>query len=581
MKSNSRISAGIAGAVKAFAPLLTFVWLSLAAPLSVSPYIGWFTLSRTCGGLTESFAASFVVLLLPMLLYAITGRRMVRVIVFIFGGLIALLTWLLCYSELYCTLELKCRINESVLSLIRQTDSGEAGEFLHHAAGLETFQLALYVMLIPPGALLAVFFLRRFFAYLNRRFAMIILVVVLSVSTVAFILFNFSFLFGHPVDDYSMMITPLKVMYESRALANNTQEIENLRRANEEIEVASVKEKLPLVVVIIGESDKKTHSSLYGYELPTLPRLERLLNDSLKAKGVLVVFTDAVTGDCYTNLVMKRLLSTNNDTVEWHERPLLPAVLKKGGYGVMYFDNQTTPSNFNAIDYSSVYFMNDEVTGRQSFDKRNTERYPYDYQLIDTVMPDFLAAKDSTVVFLHLMGQHLLASSRYPAEDAVFTETDYQHRTDLPSAAIEDIMHYDNATVALDKLLGDVFERLEDRDAIVIYLSDHGEELYDYRMQYGRKPGPMTTDRAHTLYDVPMYIYMTPTFTESRPEIAESIRTRASSPVYTYWMPDFLLDICGLSTPAFAPERSFISSTYNASGARKIDEGKVDYDEVK
>ena len=48
------------------------------------------------------------------------------------------------------------------------------------------------------------------------------------------------------------------------------------------------------------------------------------------------------------------------------------------------------------------------------------------------------------------------------------------------------IATYDNATLYNDAVMGHIFDLYRNKNAVVVYFSDHGEEIYDYRDQRGR-----------------------------------------------------------------------------------------------
>ena len=92
------------------------------------------------------------------------------------------------------------------------------------------------------------------------------------------------------------------------------------------------------IALVIGESFIRSHSSLYGYALPTNP----LLGKELQA-GRLVLFTDMVTPANLTTEVMRNILNLNDVSAgePWHRSIYFPALLKRAGWNVYHFDNQT------------------------------------------------------------------------------------------------------------------------------------------------------------------------------------------------------------------------------------------------
>lgn len=95
----------------------------------------------------------------------------------------------------------------------------------------------------------------------------------------------------------------------------------------------------PEIVLILGESYNKHHAALYGYPLPTTPRLSQE-----EAAGRLYPFTDVVSPANFTVKAMHLLFSfaSQDRQTAWCDTPLFPALFRRAGYDTLMFDNQTT-----------------------------------------------------------------------------------------------------------------------------------------------------------------------------------------------------------------------------------------------
>ena len=63
----------------------------------------------------------------------------------------------------------------------------------------------------------------------------------------------------------------------------------------------------------------------------------------------------------------------------------------------------------------------------------------------------------------------------------------------------DDIAHYDNATRYNDHVLEQIIRLYEGQRTVVVYLSDHGEEVYDYRASSGRDDWSLGSDPRQAL----------------------------------------------------------------------------------
>lgn len=557
-------------------PQFAMLLLWIAIPVAVMPYDGgWFSVKGMAMGCVQGFLPAAVVTLLLSFIPKKSFRATCWTVILALFGLV-------CLAEVFIGISLNTRINDAVLMLIRQSDASESKEFVEYTFGQPYIYKAAVVTLSPLvlGGILAAFKpcrLRRRNAEFKYLYAL-----ALAVSTVALIYCNRPLLRSQKTlaDTYMLTLPRLVAIMQPLEDVNNT--IQSLYQANASTSVEVVGTQAPLIIVVIGESDNKRHNSLYGYHRPTSAALSSLV-DSVG----FVLMEDAVSGDKTTSLVMKQLFTTPAVPERpWECKPLLPAALKAGGYAVGYFDNQSEPNTCSDVDYSSVFFLNNPLTGPQSFDLRNNQRYRFDSQLIDSALASIASLPQPAVLFIHLMGQHIRASERYDHADAQFTLNDYTDRNDLTEAQRADVMHYDNSTACLSENLRKIVDNVSQTSAIVIYLADHGEEIYDFRAQYGRTQEPVTSDLAKVLFEVPMWVYMTHGFRESFPEKADAIKRAASLPFHTYNLPNLVLDLGALRIKDSAGQYmsvdslSIASPVYAPQSVRLIHNQTIDYDKI-
>lgn len=298
---------------------------------------------------------------------------------------------------------------------------------------------------------------------------------------------------------------------------------------------------------IIGESYNKHHSSLYGYPLPTSPQISKEVES-----GNLILFNHAVTPSSATDEVMRLIFSPHQDmdNTQWTETPLLPAIFRKNGWKVSYLDNQTTLLHGDQKwDTGNAFFLNSPLISNYNFDYRNSSTYPYDLEMVKAELPAIVghdSTKNQFAIF-HLMGQHMQASKRYPKEYEHFRIEDYNYRKDLTEAQKIDVAHYDNATRYNDKVISEIISSLQPtEDAIVIYHSDHGEEIHDYRRQYGRTLEPRNPNIDRNIYEIPFIIYTTPAFRKRHPRLYDRLCSDADRPINIDTIANYLMHIAGI-----------------------------------
>lgn len=156
------------------------------------------------------------------------------------------------------------------------------------------------------------------------------------------------------------------------------------------------------------------------------------------------------------------------------------------------------------------------------------------------------AAERKTMVFVHLMGTHFLYEKRYPPDRAVFRLTD-----DLPGSAEAraPINHYDNAVAYQDELLGEMLSRVNASglSAVLVYFSDHGEEVYDSEDFAGHSQD-RPTDAMH---DVPFVIGFSPSSRRSLDVQWEHLKAREHAQLSTFELTPLVTELVGLRLRTF------------------------------
>ena len=314
------------------------------------------------------------------------------------------------------------------------------------------------------------------------------------------------------------------------------------------------------IVVIIGESHSRYHSSLYGYNHLTNPLLGSLRN--------LSVFSDVISSVNATSLSFKNFLSlaSLDGETEWYEEPLFPAVFKNAGYNVCFFSNQFVyDPGMDTYDASCGFFNHPSVQNKL-FNHKNKIKFDFDSELVDAYKAERREMEtDRNLVIFNLSGQHVRASERYPEGWDRFHPEDYPERSDLSPEQKQYVSEYDNATLYNDFVIHEVIQSFSDRDAVLIYFSDHGDEVHDFRNHVGRSHDydEGGAKSIHCQLDIPFLIYCSEECAEKHPELCRRIADSVDLPFMTDDLPHLLMDIAGITCEGFEPERSLVNPAFN------------------
>lgn len=357
-----------------------------------------------------------------------------------------------------------------------------------------------------------------------------------------------------------------------RFVADKHHEIEDMERmlANIRISRSPKKEEAPVVVIVVGESFNKHHASLYGYPLPTTPCL-----DNQRASGRLVVFSRATTPTNATASAMRyifSLKSCNSRSGEQQPYVLMPAVFRKANYDVRYFDNQYTRSSGGSLDYSCGYFLNPQPINSQCFSFRNDTTMAFDADFVSHYAARF-GVQPKSLNIIHLMGQHFDARQRYPETFAVFKASDIK-RKDLNEEERQRVADYDNATLYNDHSVGLILQRFMHRDAVVVYLSDHGEQVYDGPNHFfGRYFGDdQTPETLNNVFQVPFVVWYSDIFAHRHPALAQKLRSAAGKPFCIDDVPYLLFHLAGIDFNYNQPQRDILDANYRWHASKISDE---------
>ncbi len=331
----------------------------------------------------------------------------------------------------------------------------------------------------------------------------------------------------------------------------------------------------PLIMLIIGESYNKHHTPIYNPEsLPTTPRLlERVKNNEI------IPFTDVVTPSNSTAHVFKHLFSMGSleEGDDWTRHTLFPALFKKSGYDVWFISNHyVRKDNGNHHDMTGGILFNYGNLEELQFTRRNTNTYTYDGDLIrELAVPELYDGKPKLVI-LHILGQHVSYYERYPESEKVFQTEDMKTAFGGEKGKKE-AMDYANATLYNDKVIDSVLSLLDKTDGIAIYLSDHGEEVYDYRDFMLRSHEPVISkDVAKHQYEIPFLVYTSPEYRKSHNDLAVQIEEAKDKPFISSNLSHMLLYLGGIHCREYDESRNPLSPRYDSSAPRML-RGDTDY----
>lgn len=478
-----------------------------------------------------------------------------------------------------------CHTNANVFQLIEETNPQETSEFFTvYVLNGKFFALCAVMILFAVVEFFAKKIVASLLSLRSCRFALsvyLLLALCVLLNNARYYSLEFREDWNR-ANNSAAMQSPLFFVFE--AVSQFLQERNDFGlcvQTNANVEAFSRDSVSKTVVVIIGESFNRHHSSLYGYPLETNPRLSRLPG--------LSVFDNVISPINATSSAFRLFLSLSSmdDSREWSEAPLFPAIFKSAGYNVVFYSNQFVSAvGMSTYDASCGFFNHPELAPKL-FSHRNSQKFQYDGELLDDYMSkrDSLESDFQNLVIIHLYGQHVNPAMRFPPERAKFNENDYGYRKELTQEQKRYVASYDNATVYNDSIVDSIIQMYRDRIAAVVYFADHGDEAYDFRNHVGRSRGLhlLGAQGLQAQLDVPFMIWLSDSWKENYPDDESRIRRHLHDPFVTDDLPHMLLELARVNHADYNPKKSLISDDFDVSRKRIIRPlalEPVDYDSV-
>ena len=114
-----------------------------------------------------------------------------------------------------------------------------------------------------------------------------------------------------------------------------------------------------------------------------------------------------------------------------------------------------------------------------------------------------------------------------------------------------------------------MMDYFSDREAFVVYLSDHGEEVYDYRPFLGRTHKEVPTQlEIKYQYEIPFMIYMSDTYKSRHPDVVRRVEGATDRRFMSDDLPHLLLGVSGIETMWYDPRRDLLSPGFNVDRKR-------------
>lgn len=285
-----------------------------------------------------------------------------------------------------------------------------------------------------------------------------------------------------------------------------------------------------IYVLVIGETARYSNFHINNYHRKTTPNLDSISN--------LLSYSNVYSNANLTSISIPMIITRakpENRFLQYKEKSILDA-FKEAGFYTAWLANQSSeyPTISRLRNSADLFISKQFSTNVRGF---------YD----EEILPEFENALDEKenkkFIVIHTLGSHFRYTNRYPEKFEKFTpvmkgfgysDFNYQHKEEIVNS-------YDNSILYTDFFLSQVIHRLKKtrKNAILLYVSDHGENLFDDENKF---IGHGTTNPTKFEYHTPYFIWYSDSYKQNNPgkikQLEKNLHVAASSTITFYTLLD-------------------------------------------
>ena len=346
----------------------------------------------------------------------------------------------------------------------------------------------------------------------------------------------------------------LHLLLSDYPISNEEKIFAEMDKQLETEKILSDESNIPNVVFVLGESTDRNHMQLYGYHLPTTPHLSARFE-----RGEIFRFNDTIACANNTSPAMAKIFTfaeKEEPQSDWYLKANLFDILRRTDYHTVWLSNQSPLGLWGNFDkYFSVRC--DEKFFIEAEDKIARQRQ-IDGVLLPVLDEYLTHAREKNFWLIHLYGTHVIYKERYPSDFEKFSAKDI----DKPEESWRQVTaEYDNAVLYNDFIVDEIIRRFEDKNAVLIYISDHGMEVFEGRNFTGHS----SEEKGNVhMIEIPALVWASKEFRERYPEKISAIEAAVDRPYRTDYLIHTILDLMDIRTTSFDESKSIVNKSFEA-----------------
>ena len=525
-----------------FAKLFSLYFIVLIpsfAAVLISTELNW---SLVCN-FTESVLFGILIVLVISFFKKSTFKRILNYILFLFFTFCT-------YTETVYFLIYKTYFSPSTIFVFFDSNPQEVSEFLAFYSTKPIIVLTLITLLVSVWCLKQLYLLSSQFFTVSKNtiiYSLIFIGIILGFLRLSKLIdYNFPYLFARSYILYHKESKELDVYKKNK---------------NGNFESVAVKPSSAqqVYVLVLGESTTKSHLGVYDYARPTTPLLSAQKDD-------LLLFQDVISPNTYSVASVTKLLTlANYEYPKATGQGSIIQLANAADFETFWLSNQRPLGPYESL-ITKLSFSSDHTKFITTVNAGNSKTLDADLLSdLDAVLNQ--SQSNKIFILLHLIGTHHNYEDRYPPSFNVFNGmVNSNFRSD---AIAEKINHYDNAVLYNDFVLNAVIDRLKTLNAnsFMLFLSDHGEELYTDLNIAGHNEDTPTK----SMYEIPFILWQSEKYKEYR-----TIDTDVNKPYMSDDLFHGLADLMGIQCNQVDYQRSIFSDRFKERPRIILD--SIDYD---
>jgi heptose-I-phosphate ethanolaminephosphotransferase len=322
-------------------------------------------------------------------------------------------------------------------------------------------------------------------------------------------------------------------------------------------------------VLIIGESCSRNHMSLYDYHKETTPLLENRTD--------IVCFNNVVSSHSNTiKSILTFLTEANLENKKDAAQSIsLLDIFHAAKFKTYWLSNQS-PIGFADNAIYNIAKTSDKTIFTNLYANGSNESLritAYDENIFQPLVATLKEPYTSKFIVVHLMGSHSAYDKRYPIDFKKFEK--YLSKNEKLINEYDNSIFYNDFVVdSLFNILSDYCQRNKETICSAIYLSDHGQNVYDENDAVGHTYSHIIP-KANV--EVPFIVWTAPHFRSLYPHKYQNIENAIEFPFVTDDLFHSVIDLTDIDCLLFEKNRSLFHPDFNVK-RKRILEDNHDYD---